>query len=91
MGPPCLKNRNSKLASVPDYRRTFCKTQRGGCGKHAAEVGPISWRGLCRQCGMIRANRMYDDLTAHSGPGFELWREGMAASVGAVLVKARPD
>jgi len=45
----------------------------------------MSWVGYCSFCGPeIReiANRQ---MHAHSGPYFELWRRGMAASVGAVL------
>jgi hypothetical protein len=29
---------------------------------------------------------MYDDLTTHSGPGFDHWRARVAAGVGGVLL-----
>jgi hypothetical protein len=63
---------------MPDNRRTTCRR----CLKHTDEVGPISWRGNCQSCGRAAANGMYDDLTAHSGPGFDHWRLRVAQSVG---------
>ena len=67
---------------MPDGRRVKCKR----CGKHANTVGPISWRGFCGVCGPLLAEQAADDLHYHRGPVFALWRERLAASVGAVLV-----
>lgn len=67
---------------MPDPRRRSCKI----CGRHESEVGPISWRGKCGDCGPMLAVQAYDDLHYHRGPVFEHWRRRCALSVGAVLV-----
>jgi hypothetical protein len=75
---------------VPDYRRTTCRLNKGGCGKSSDEVGPISWRGLCSACGETRTLDNARGLHAMSGPALDQWRHGMAASVGAVLLDELP-
>jgi hypothetical protein len=69
---------------MPDGRRVNCQN----CGKHADEVGPISWRGKCGKCGPMLAMQAADDLHYHRGPVFALWRARIAASVGAALLDA---
>lgn len=56
------------------------------CRRHESEVGPISWRGKCGECGKRIANQAADDLHYHQGPYLLAWRRGMAKSVGALLV-----
>lgn len=56
------------------------------CGKHAREVGPISWAGYCSVHGPQVRDQANDDMHYHRGPYFDHWRRRMAASVGAVLV-----
>jgi hypothetical protein len=56
------------------------------CGKHTSEVGPISWRGKCRPCGLQRERDAIIQLAHHNGPMFDHWRARMAASVGGVLL-----
>jgi hypothetical protein len=67
---------------MPDGRRKNCQS----CGKHADVVGPISWRGKCGACGPRLAIEAADDLHFHRGPVFNLWRQRIAASVGAVIL-----
>ncbi len=50
------------------------------------DVGPISWRGYCGECGPKLAAAAADDLHYHRGPKFDRWRHQIAASVGAVLL-----
>ena len=52
--------------------------QKGGCGKRADEVGPISWTGLCGACGPKLHVQAVDELHYHRGPAFQSWRRGMA-------------
>lgn len=55
------------------------------CGKSSKEVGPISWRGKCNECGKQRACDALEDMATHSGPFFDRWRSQLAASVGATI------
>lgn len=71
---------------MPDLRRAHCIRKRGGCGRHFSEVGPISWGGLCGDCGPRKFIENADGLHTHSGPALERWRRGMAACAGGVLV-----
>lgn len=63
---------------------------KGGCGKNALQVGPISWRGLCIECAKDRVHENCDGLHTMSGEPVLRWRRGMAASVGAVLLDDTP-
>ncbi len=63
-----------------DYKT--CKA----CGRHANEVGPLSWTRLCAECGAARLHANIDGIHEHDGPAFLRWRRSIAASVGAVLV-----
>lgn len=65
---------------MPDYRRRNCARSPRGCGKHESEVGPISWQGLCENCGRTRMNENVDQMEARTGPNFTLWRRQMVAS-----------
>jgi len=67
---------------MPDGRRVTCRH----CGRHAREVGPISWRGKCGDCGTLLATLAMDDLHYHQGPIFKRWRQRSAAALGAVLL-----
>lgn len=66
------------LHKLPDLRRKTCK---GGCGRTTDEVGPLSWEGLCPDCGDARRVANIRDLMDHSGPWFDHWRRSMAATV----------
>lgn len=59
----------------PDYRR--CR----GCGRHASEVGPLSWTRQCEACGKARLLENIDGIHTKTGPAFLRWRIGMAATV----------
>ena len=57
------------------------------CGRHASEVGEMSWTRLCIECSE-EIKRMHDlQMHLHVGPHFERWRARMAASVGAILIE----
>lgn len=75
---------------MPDYRRRNCLLGRGGCGKPDTEVGPITWGGLCMECAHRKLNASIEEQHAHEGPTFQLWRRGMAACVGAVVLDDIP-
>ena len=75
---------------VPDFRRQVCRPNRGGCGKHASEVGPISWNGLCLACSTAHVAENVIGLANHQGAPLRRWRLGMAASIGAVLLDEPP-
>lgn len=45
--------------------------------------------GLCQECGNERLIENVEGLRTHSGPAFQRWRRGMAASVGAALLDER--
>jgi hypothetical protein len=47
----------------------------------------MSWTGKCGPCGERVMLENARDISNHSGPGFERWRRGMAASVGAPLLE----
>jgi hypothetical protein len=55
------------------------------CGGHDSEVGPISWRGKCHNCGKERLTTAITELAEHRGPTFAYWRTRIAASVGATI------
>ena len=74
------------IRHVPDFRRQVCRPNKGGCGKHADEVGPISWYGLCIVCATEHVTENIEGLAAMSGRPLERWRHGMAACVGAVIL-----
>ena len=72
---------------MPDYRRRNCRA----CKKHDSECGPISWRGLCGECGPRLSNENADALHFMRGPEVLRWRRGLAASVGAILPEDQKD
>jgi hypothetical protein len=57
-----------------------CRVNRGGCGRFASEVGPISWRGLCIECAKRKAIAAADGMHYHEGEFFRNWRRAQAAS-----------
>jgi hypothetical protein len=61
-----------------DLRRTHCIR----CDRHRAEVGSISWRGLCESCGKTRVSENLDGLASKRGPFAQWWAANLAASVG---------
>jgi hypothetical protein len=63
-----------------DYKT--CK----GCGKHADEVGPLSWTRQCADCGKARLIENVDGLHDHTGEALQRWRRGMVACAGGVLL-----
>lgn len=66
---------------MPDFRRANCRVEKGGCGKNATEVGPLSWTGLCGACGEKKHVSQLDALHYRRGPEFDHWarRSFMAA------------
>lgn len=75
---------------MPDYRRQVCRPNKGGCGKKAWEVGPISWGGLCGECGTRLFHENCDGLHEMKGVPVKRWRQGVAASIGGVLLDDLP-
>jgi hypothetical protein len=71
---------------MPDLRRRNCQR----CRKPSSEVGPISWRGNCRPCGLEREREAIVQLAEHEGPVFDYWRQGMAGCVGATIPDTAP-
>ena len=67
---------------MPSDRRVRCQV----CGRHESEVGAISWRGKCGDCGKRLFVSEVDQLRYHVGPEFLHWRRRMAEVVGGVLV-----
>lgn len=63
----------------------FPITQCKSCGRDPSVCGQLSATYLCRDCGKARANANLVGLTTRSGPYFKLWRQRMAASVGAAI------
>jgi predicted amidophosphoribosyltransferase len=70
-----LQNRMPKAT----YAR--CKN----CDRHVSECGALSHNRYCVECGAELNEQAARDLAAHSGPKFQAWRRGVAASVGAQL------
>jgi hypothetical protein len=71
---------------MPDLRRRNCQS----CRKPDREVGPISWAGLCGECGIENETQAITQLAEHRGPVFEYWRTRIAASVGATIPDTAP-
>ena len=67
---------------MPRLAHKTCKR----CGKSSADVGPLSWTRLCGDCSYLRLAENIEGLATHSGTPIRRWREGMAASVGAILL-----
>ena len=65
---------------MADPRRKTCRL----CGKHASEVGPITWGGYCIEHGLAVKESNARQLHAHNGPAFKHWRERTIAALGAV-------
>jgi len=65
---------------VPRRRPVQCRI----CGGHESKVGPVSYRGKCRNCALSREKANYHALKDHRGEPFEPWRVRTAASVGAI-------
>lgn len=61
--------------------RANCKD----CGGHRSEVGEMSYRGLCPECGIRREREALTQLSEHRGPIFEHWRRQSVAAFGAVF------
>jgi hypothetical protein len=51
----------------------------------------MSARGRCARCGRTRVEDNIRGLHFHSGPAFDRWRRGMAASVGATFLDNQTD
>lgn len=68
-------------------RKQFCKA----CNRHESEAGEMSATALCADCGRARVEENIRGIHFHTGPAFERWRRGMAASVGARFVDNAPE
>ena len=62
---------------MPDARRRWCKV----CRRHESEVGAISWRGMCGECGIERMHANNDSIHEGHGEGFERRRYGYARTI----------
>jgi hypothetical protein len=62
---------------MPDLRRRNCMA----CGRPDSEVGPISWRGNCRPCGLAAEEQAITQLAEHRGPVFNYWRAKTVAGI----------
>lgn len=51
----------------------------------------MSATALCADCGRARVEENIIGIHFHTGPAFERWRRGMAASVGAQFVDNAPE
>jgi len=60
------------------------------CHRLADEVGPISARGKCSDCGDRLQLENVETMRSHGGPTFRRWRERTAASVGGRLIDEPP-
>jgi len=56
------------------------------CERHASECGPLSHTRLCADCGLANQTHAIIEQAEHYGTTLLLWRRGVAASVGAVLL-----
>lgn len=68
-------------------RKEFCKR----CSRHESVCGEMSATALCADCGRARVEENIIGIHFHTGPAFERWRRGMAASVGAQFVDNAPE
>jgi hypothetical protein len=65
----------------PRGRRHFCRH----CARHDSEVGRISARGRCAECGNRRLAENHEAMLVHNGPFYEHWRTRTLAAFGVVL------
>lgn len=65
-------------------RRVLCRV----CDGHIDDVGPLSKRGKCANCGVGNMERNARELNAMQGEAVLRWRRAVAASVGAILPDA---
>lgn len=68
---------------MADPRRRTCRL----CGKHADEVGPITWGGYCIEHGLQVKEENARQLHARSGPAFRYWRKRTLAALEAMPPK----
>ncbi len=61
-----------------------------GCGKTGYDVGGLSGRYLCPDCGYERVRENAAQMHARSGPYWAKWRRNMAACVGGLLLDDMP-
>lgn len=61
---------------MPSDRRRTCLV----CGNHESEVGPISWRGNCEQCGLERMIQARLEFDAKRGPIYRKWKRNLHAA-----------
>lgn len=70
-------------------RRVLCIV----CGGHTANVGKLSKRGKCHDCGKARMGANYDQIVAMAGPFYDHWvrRSFMASRRALVELANRGD
>lgn len=66
---------------MPDHRRRTCLT----CGKADAEVGPISWRGNCEECGQLIQRENIIGIAEKNGYAYKRQVRGMLRYAQSVL------
>lgn len=67
-------------------QRRYCQI----CSKHDSEVGKISARGKCQECGERRLLEHNRQIAACSGPWFDYNRRKSLAALGVVLLDEPP-
>ena len=55
------------------------------CQKIGTEADPVSWRGLCYECGIRRMAENNTQISLHRGPWFKNWRVQSLAALGVTL------
>jgi hypothetical protein len=62
---------------MPDLRRANCRE----CGQHKAQVGDISWSGLCSDCARRLFITNLEGLHTKSGVPWQRYRLGVSSYV----------
>lgn len=63
--------------AMPRPKRVTCRV----CDRHIDEVGPLSARGKCEQCGLERVEEAVNAMFAGRGDLYERWAENTAAGL----------
>lgn len=69
------------------YPGRWCRV----CQRSASEVGHISARGKCAECGDRLLIENHEAMLTHRGPFFEHWRRRTLAAFGVIELDAGRD
>jgi hypothetical protein len=67
--------------------RTTCRI----CERPVSEVGGLSARGKCAECGNARLLANHEAMLVHRGPFYEHWKRRTLAAFGVVYLDAERD